>query len=1504
MERRCELRVHLGEARGLHIRSSSEAGLPSSFQGYQIGSGARQGLQKFLGKLGSRDCLKTCLDQNRQVRRKPRARSGNLLPSFDPSIDDAREYAEKVRFIHAVCPAKDKGMLAPRLAMLCRGTAWAQVRTLGGAALTDAEKGVEALLKALSVWEETAELQTFDKVEKALFRTTQKADESTMSFINRLEVSFHDIRDLKLGQIQAFIMLRQSVLTAEDKRKVLVLSNGELQPEKINKAMRSLSTKILSGSNEAKKKVYPVNYVDDGDGEPEEVHFTVDSDEAILESFLQEGDEDALVVQQWEDALLDTLQSDGEMASCLNTYLDARKKLNDKAKNRGFWPSSSSTSFTSKGKGKGRFSSKGGTGFRFRKPLAQRILESECRRCGKRGHWKAECPLRSSEHGASSRPDGSLPVAFTMSGMPYSTDLLESLPEGTQLFQDSFCWCFCAEACESRADPKTQTLIDPNGLTTRIQESFLRCKQQLLNRIELTNPLSVDRKAVPSVLRPTEGADTFQIACFASHGTCGVVDLGASQNVMGTIHLSAFLDQLGPKVRSRVRKGPCQLTFRFGNSATVSSQQALYLPLGSFWIRIALVPGSTPFLLSNALFRSLGAVIDTEEHSVWFRKLQCQVKLTLSERNLFLLDLAHLMQLTQAPSAESQVECLIARETAAQTSEHVADAQSEALPPRVPLCSVMPNPTDVMKSSSTLPQQPFDESSSHSPACVTVPINANHVEIPAGSRQPDQAFVAGATLQENPRCEDRSGDDGRLSPTDVRTDGAANCQLWQDNSRPLVPRRDRERNVVVQMGGGSSPHFPSNRTSNVPHVHGALHGPGGRDGTSALEDRPSGPRLVQTLGDGSLGHDRGEFGDGRDRQRSDFPGGRHAVPHDPHGECSGAARSSAEQANSLPILSHSVCDTVTVEVLQTAVDQILVETEPQLMLEAEDVIGEAFPYEVPANWVEQEFLQTLVRQGFFQKPHGSSDQQNRILELHVGPKILISTEVSKAQGTVSHLSLSDLQLKTWNGRHHLFSKIAEFRPKHIWFSNGSETWSDADFSAIANMLAAALFRHQMCQGAHFHLCMARPVEDRKLDVMLEEIFANTRPAMYGFHSQTHSSTPQFTVPYQVWTSSLLIFSAVDCRHHVNLGGTHVTISNPTSVVRHTFGRKVCKGFKFGFKESEEPLLVSSERTTSSASAQSPLQSMLKRRRLTYKQTVGDPHATAEMSDEHRVAQCKKAFEMLQQDNLPRGKVALTDGPVWRLLQNTFPEVKLECIEVSRNTSRKRMPVVQLLPGQAPWRRTCFLHKGLQDVMLDPTWEAWESLSKRQITRPTEPASLMITMFGTRVKDSSLQFPDIRPLRTQVGLRSQAVNHPSSQSDPAADVAADPLTDHPSPSDSKFDALTPEQQQWLLQVHKNLGHPDAKKMSVLLKQQGVDAQLVNAVSGLRCPTCVAHQLPKLARPSSIHMDRDFNDRVPSGGGALLQPGAVARESTWYKFLPAGGTGGCSPLVPPSCLGPGR
>ena len=41
----------------------------------------------------------------------------SLLPSFDPSMDNAKEYADKVRFLWGICPPKDRGMLAPRLTL-------------------------------------------------------------------------------------------------------------------------------------------------------------------------------------------------------------------------------------------------------------------------------------------------------------------------------------------------------------------------------------------------------------------------------------------------------------------------------------------------------------------------------------------------------------------------------------------------------------------------------------------------------------------------------------------------------------------------------------------------------------------------------------------------------------------------------------------------------------------------------------------------------------------------------------------------------------------------------------------------------------------------------------------------------------------------------------------------------------------------------------------------------------------------------------------------------------------------------------------------------------------------------------------------------------------------------------------------------------------------------------------------------------------------------------------
>lgn len=97
-------------------------------------------------------------------------------------------------------------------------------------------------------------------------------------------------------------------------------------------------------------------------------------------------DEDAALIIQFEDALMETIQSDAELSIFYASYQDARKRLADRRKSRGFWPIKRSfDKGGKKGSGKGK---------KGKQSLAQRISNSYCRICYKCGHWKDECPER------------------------------------------------------------------------------------------------------------------------------------------------------------------------------------------------------------------------------------------------------------------------------------------------------------------------------------------------------------------------------------------------------------------------------------------------------------------------------------------------------------------------------------------------------------------------------------------------------------------------------------------------------------------------------------------------------------------------------------------------------------------------------------------------------------------------------------------------------------------------------------------------------------------------------------------------------------------------------------------------------------------------------------------------------------------------------------------------------------------------------------------------------
>ena len=101
-----------------------------------------------------------------------------------------------------------------------------------------------------------------------------------------------------------------------------------------------------------------------------------------------------------------------------------------------------------------------------------------------------------------------------------------------------------------------------------------------------------------------------------------------------------------------MKETACAVNFRFGNDSVVQGRRAVFIPLGKHWLKIIVVPSNTPFLIANNVFRQFGAQIDTANDSIWFRRLECTVPIVLSERKLYMLDVADLISRVNAKDAE------------------------------------------------------------------------------------------------------------------------------------------------------------------------------------------------------------------------------------------------------------------------------------------------------------------------------------------------------------------------------------------------------------------------------------------------------------------------------------------------------------------------------------------------------------------------------------------------------------------------------------------------------------------------------------------------------------------------------------------------------------------------------------------------------------------------------------------------------------------------------------
>jgi hypothetical protein len=421
-------------------------------------------------------------------------------------------------------------------------------------------KGVELLLTSLGgIWGKSNLEEKFERFERAIFSTVQKADESHESYLARHDNQFEELLQMGVGiqEVRAYILLRNPGLNSEDKKRLIVDANGDLEYKKVVSALKQLGSKffheVQTGNKTSfRSKTYDVNAVIDD--EPSWGHYDEEPTyvgEAWDESELpyDEGDPDALVCMQFEESILEALQADTDLASCYySAYLDAPKRLSDRTKNRGFWSGSKGSYGNPKGKGKGKY--KGS--MKFRKPLAtlaQRILESECRRCRQRGHWKAECPLnraQSSSTGGPSKEGGAFTGMTMVNGDDELDDMIlieleHAVPclSRSQVAESHDRFCFVAVG-----DKLGHNMNPPTSLSTSMMSRFV---QSVKDRLSPQPRTAVEPHSKQIQLRSSE------CALFVSYGPYGIVDLGASQTVIGEQQVSELLKHLPEKIQRSVK---------------------------------------------------------------------------------------------------------------------------------------------------------------------------------------------------------------------------------------------------------------------------------------------------------------------------------------------------------------------------------------------------------------------------------------------------------------------------------------------------------------------------------------------------------------------------------------------------------------------------------------------------------------------------------------------------------------------------------------------------------------------------------------------------------------------------------------------------------------------------------------------------------------------------------------------------------------------------------------
>ena len=311
------------------------------------------------------------------------------------------------------------------------------------------------------------------------------------------------------------------------------------------------------------------------------------------------------------------------------------------------------------------------------------------------------------------------------------------------------------------------------------------------------------------------------------------------------------------------------------------------------------------------------------------------------------------------------------------------------------------------------------------------------------------------------------------------------------------------------------------------------------------------------------------------------------------------------------------------------------------------------------------------------------------------------------------------------------------------------------------------------------------------------------------------------------------------------------------------------------------------------------QQVVKRRRLMYKQPASQPGSGQNQSSQPSWGEVFRSPEL---DVSHRGRVYFNEGrAVVAKVQRLIPRFHVMHVVMARGTNRVQLPKPGLDPREIPIRQTIVVARRDGKVRVDGEPEAWARAPKYKRWRKGIPARISLTIYG-RERSSSAGGPAVSSgenpgvgdrhipesvprgslgrglvgelssgdnVGTQeqqsvfeppVSPRSVAIRRAMDDAVPASLEPGYPPQKIPRHGPGYL-RLEEQEKRELGRTHQNLEHPETAVLVKFLEERKASPHIIQGAKDFTCSVCLETVPgPKLARPSSIHVDGDFGDVI--------------------------------------------